>query len=100
MFRIAADYDRLAKHAHENTALELEAMVGSRERANLAKTLKIRITAEEYEAMQASAPNPPPFDESSGYSITMDQETIDRLALVELSQSLSDVISGSKQRRH
>jgi hypothetical protein len=101
MFRIAADYDRLAKHAHENTALELEAMVGwSRESANLAKMLKIRITAEEYEAMHGSAPNPPPFDESSGYSITMDQETIDRLTLMELSQSLSDVISGSKQRRH
>jgi hypothetical protein len=27
MFRIADDYDRLAAHAHENTALALEAMV-------------------------------------------------------------------------
>ena len=94
MLRIADDYDRLAKHAHENTALGLEAMVAwSRESANLAKTVTIRITAEEYQAINGSAPNSSASNEGGGYSITLDQNTIDRLTIMELSQSLSDVIA-------
>jgi hypothetical protein len=101
MLRIADDYDRLANHAHENTAPALEATVGwSRESANLAKTVTIRLTAEEYEAFNASAPNSPVFDEGGGCSITFDQETIDRLTIMELSESLSDVISTSTRRSH
>jgi hypothetical protein len=99
MGRIADDYDRLAKHAVENTALALEATVGwSRESANLAKTPTLRITVEEYEAINGSAPVSPIFDEGGGYSIKMDQETIDRLTLMELSQCLDDVISSGTQR--
>jgi len=98
MLRIADDYDRLAADAGENTALALEATVGwSRESANLAKAATIRITVEEYEAINGIAPNSPIFDEG-GCTITLDQATIDRLTVMELSQSLSDVISAGTQR--
>jgi hypothetical protein len=95
MFRIADDYDRLAKHAHDNTALGLEAMVAwSRESANLAKTITICISAESYQAVAGRAPDPSEFDESrGGYVVKLDQETVDRLTILELSQSLSDVIA-------
>jgi hypothetical protein len=100
MLRIADDYDRLAKYANENTALGLEAMVAwSRESANLAKTVTIRITAEEYEAINGSAPNSSAFDERGECSITLDQNTIDRLTIMELSQSLSDVIATAVNER-
>jgi hypothetical protein len=89
MCRIADDYDRLAKHAHENTALGLEAMVAwSRESANLAKTITICITAQSYEAVAGQPPNPSDFDESrGGYVVKLDQETVDRLTILELSQT-------------
>jgi hypothetical protein len=39
-------------------------------------------------------PNPADFDESrGGYVVKLDQETVDRLTIMELSQSLSDVIA-------
>ena len=95
MLRIADDYDRLAKHARENTALGLEAMVAwSRESANLAKTITLFISAESYEAVAGRAPDASEFDESrGGYLVKLDQETVDRLTILELSQSLSDVIA-------
>jgi hypothetical protein len=64
----------------------------SRESANLARTVTIQIKAESYEAMAGKSPDPSAADALGGYSIKLDQETVDRLTVMELAQSLSDVI--------
>jgi len=100
MFRIADDYDRLAVHANQNTALALEATVAwSREAANLANPVTITVAAEPVDEISGLSSESSNVETRDGCSITLDQNTIDRLTIIELSQSLSDVISASKQRR-
>jgi hypothetical protein len=99
MGRIADDYDRLAAHAEINTALGVEAMLAcTRESANLAKTITIQMTAESYQAVTGKSPDSTAVDDVGRYSVKLDQETVDRLTIMELAQSLSDVITAGKQR--
>jgi hypothetical protein len=75
----------------------------SRESANLAKKLTIFLGAESYEAVAGRAPDPSDFDETrGGYAVKLNQETVDRLSILELSESLSHVIAtaGDDRRRH